>query len=336
MCRQLSRMGVFGVPRTVRRGLSEQHKGTGNVYACVEGGIHEPGNTSMPTNHRCILALALLSTSCAAHAVDRIGVAFVHGTGKQTNATVDYWQPEIIATVRGGLSDPADLTVINCDFDQYMWKPEAAGCLAAQLTGFISQRGITRLHVITHSNGGNMMRWILSNPTFDARYPPIINAVARVTALAPSSAGTPLADAVVNGTTFEVALGWLLGYTSDAVRMQQVAQMQAYNAQQLFGTAGRPALPRPFRAVVGSDVDSSPLDPSSRCGGYALNLGLEFTQNWLQSCSDGFLDCSSQRAAGTTWFVDTARTEGAEPLSHNQSRCECFGLGRILRDDLAK
>ena len=275
-------------------------------------------------------ALAALSSVCNANT----GVAFVHGTGKQTNATADYWTSGFVNNVRGGLPNSANYVVINCDFTKYMWDNAAAGCLATQLTNFINSKGITRLIVITHSNGGNVMRWIMSNPTWDSRYPNIIAKTVRVNALAPSSAGTPLADAVINGNIFEGVLGWLLGYKNDAVRQQQVASMATYNAQNLYGTAGRPALPKPFRAVVGSDVESAVWDSNSYCGGYAANVGLEFTQNWLSSCSDGFLECSSQKAAGTTWFTDKARTQGAEPLSHNQSRRECFGLGTLLRNDL--
>jgi len=290
----------------------------------------------MHSTARRIFALALLVGVPPAQASEVLGVAFVHGTGLHTNATRDYWQPGIIDSVRQGLPDRRNHVVINCDFDQYMWKPNAAGCLADQLTGFIDRRGITQLVVITHSNGGNVMRWILSNPTYDRRYPKIIRTVRKVTALAPSSAGTPLADAAINGSTFETLLGWLLGKRNDAVRQQQVAHMATYNAQNLYGSAGRPALPTPFRAVVGSDVDSSPTDTDSYCGGYAANLGLEITRNWLSSCSDGFLDCSSQQAAGSVWFTDTARTRGAEPLSHNQSRRGCFGLGTLLRNDLTQ
>ena len=65
-----------------------------------------------------------------------------------------------------------------------------------------------------------------------------------------------------------------------------------------------------------------------------LNLGLETTQNWLASCSDGFLNCTSQAGAGSVWFYDTSVTVGAEPLSHAQSRRKCFGLDVILRNDL--
>ena len=277
-----------------------------------------------------LAALAVVSSVCNANT----GVAFVHGTGKQTNATADYWKPEFVNNVRGGLVDPNNYVVINCDFTKYMWDTAAAGCLAGQLTTFINNRGITRLIVITHSNGGNVMRWILSNPTWDSRYPNIISKTVRVNALAPSSAGTPLADAVIAGNVFESALGWLLGYKNDAVRMQQTSWMASYNANWLLGTSGRPALPKTFRSVVGTDVDSAIWDGDSYCGGYAENVGLETTQLWLNSCSDGFLNCSSQSAAGSVWFQDKSRMAGSEPLSHNQSRRACFGLDSILRTDM--
>ncbi|MFN4291795.1 MAG: hypothetical protein ACK4E7_13085 [Permianibacter sp.] len=262
------------------------------------------------------------------------GVAFVHGTGDHRSDAWDYWGGDFINSVRQGLPDQSKYVVVNCDFSQYMWTSGAAGCLAGQLTTFISNHGITDMVIITHSNGGNVVRWILSNPTWDSRYPNIISKIRWVNALAPSSLGTPLADAVMNGNVFEQSLGWLLGYKSDAVRQQQVSWMATYNANNLYGTSGRPALPKGFWNVVGTDVDSAIWDSDSYCGGYTLNLGLETTQNWLDSCSDGFLNCSSQRGAGTLWFNDKSRTNGSEPLSHNQSRKKCFGLDVILRNDL--
>jgi hypothetical protein len=278
------------------------------------------------------LAGALLLPGLA-HAA-AVGVAFVHGTGKQTNALADYWTPAFVDSVRAGLPNPANYVVINCDFEQYAWDPEAAGCLAAQLTTFINNRAITEMVVITHSNGGNVVRWILSNPTYDSRYPKIIKTIKWVDALAPSSLGTPLADAVTAGNAFEKSLGWLLGYKSEAVVMQQTSHMAYYNANWLYGTAGRPALPKELWAVVGTDVDSSPLDSDSYCGGYSLNVGLETTQNWLDDCSDGFLNCSSQGGAGYVWFYDTDYTADGEPLSHAQSRRDCFWLDQYLREDV--
>ncbi|MEL7061250.1 MAG: hypothetical protein AAGN46_14605 [Acidobacteriota bacterium] len=281
-----------------------------------------------------LLAVVSLVCALAAPAFGNTGVAFVHGTGEQTDALNDYWTREMVDSVRQGLPNSANYTVINCDFEQYMWDSAAAGCLAGQLTSFINSRNITDLVVITHSNGGNVMRWILSNPGWDSRYPNIIDKTRWVNALAASSLGTPLADAVMNGTIFEAALGWLLGYQNDAVRMQQESWMAYYNANYLLGTAGRPSLPRGFWNVVGTDVETAIWDGDSYCGGYTLNLGLEITQAWLSGCSDGFLECTSQAGAGSVWFYDTSRTRGAEPLSHNQSRRKCFNLDVILRNDL--
>ena len=280
------------------------------------------------------IILGLVMGLAASTAVANTGVAFVHGTGKQTDALNAYWTAANVNSIRQGLPNQANYVVINCDFEQYMWHSAAAGCLAGQLTSFISTKAITDLVVITHSNGGNVMRWIMSNPTYDARYPNIISKIRWVNALAPSSAGTPLANAVIAGNVFESSLGWLLGYKSDAVRQQQTSWMATYNANNLYGTVGRPALPKGFWAVVGTDVDTAVWDGDSYCGGWFENLGLETTQLWLNSCSDGFLDCSSQSAAGRVWFQDKSRMAGAEPLSHNQSRRQCFGLDVILRNDV--
>ncbi|WP_199611016.1 hypothetical protein [Flocculibacter collagenilyticus] len=275
-----------------------------------------------------VVALSLASSIASANT----GLALIHGTGKQTNAYDDYWTGDFINSVKKGLPNESLVTVINCDFEQYMWDVRAAGCVADQVSSFMAQKQITDLKVITHSNGGNVMRWIMSNPTWDSRYPNIIDKTSRVIALAPSSGGTPLADAAIAGNVFESVVGWLVGVKNDAVRMQQVGWMANYNQDWLFGTAGRPSLPKTFEAVVGSDVDSAVWDGDSYCGGYHNQVGLEVTQNWLNSCSDGFLECSSQSAAGSTWFVDKQKTKGQEPLSHQQSRRKCFDLDKLIRD----
>ncbi len=281
-----------------------------------------------------MILMLLLALACTSAAAATTGVALVHGTGDQTDAYHDYWQAEMVEGIRNGLTDRNNLLVVNCDFTQYMWDSRAAGCLAGQLDGFIRSRHIDRLVVITHSNGGNVMRWILSNPTWDARYPNIIRHTVKVDAIAASSAGTPLADAVIAGNVFESTLGWLLGYKNDAVRQQQVGWMATYNQQYLLGTSGRPALPTPFRDVVGTDVVSAVWASQAYCGGYADSVGLEITQNWLSSCSDGFIDCSSASAAGTLWFKDKQRTSNGYVLNHNQSRRACFGLESILANDI--
>ena len=262
------------------------------------------------------------------------GVAFVHGTGSQTDALSDYWTNSFVNSVSQGLSDTDNSVVINCDFEQYMWDSAAAGCLADELYGFVTDNDINDLVVITHSNGGNVMRWILSNPTWDERYPTIIERTRWVNALAPSSLGTPLAEAVMQGNVFESVLGWILGYQNDAVRMQQPSWMATYNNDWLLGTAGQPNLPVGFWNVVGTDVHAAVWNGGSYCGGYQYQAALAVTQLWLDGCSDGFLECSSQAGAGTVWFNDEEATDSGRYLSHHQSRRECHGLDVILRNDL--
>ncbi len=280
---------------------------------------------------RALAVLAFLAAP-AAHALT--GVAFVHGTGEQSDALNDYWTADMVNSVSAGLDSPDRHVVINCDFEQYMWEDEAAGCLADQLHDFVVSENVNDLVVITHSNGGNVMRWILSNPTWDSRYPEIIERTRWVNALAPSSKGTPLANAVMEGNVFESTLGWLLGYQNDAVAMQQTHWMAHYNDNWLYGTTDRPQLPRGFWSVVGSDVNAAVWSSAAYCGGYTQSVGLNITQSWLDSCSDGFLDCSSQSGAGSPWFVDVDAVEGGNVLNHNQSRRPCFGLDGILRNDL--
>lgn len=278
--------------------------------------------------------LAVLLLGAPLSALAATGVALVHGTGHQSDAYNDYWTSGMVESIRQGLPASSNLVVINCNFEKYMWDDAAAGCLATQLYNFVTAMNIDDLVVITHSNGGNVMRWILSNPTWDSRYPAIIDSIRWVNVLAASSAGTPLADAVMSGNVFEASVGWLLGYQNDAVRMQQTSWMAYYNDSWLLGTSGRPSLPVGFWNVVGTDVETAVWDSDSYCGGYSENLGLEITQEWLDGCSDGFLNCSSQNAAGRLWFYDYARTNGGEPLSHNQSRRKCFNLDVILRNDI--
>ncbi|MCW8092322.1 hypothetical protein [Alteromonas sp. ASW11-130] len=276
------------------------------------------------------LLLFFLLGAFSAHA--NYGVAFVHGTGTQNDALNNYWKSEFVNSVMSG--NGSRYIVINCDFEKNMWDAAATGCLASQLTQFIQSQGITQMYVITHSHGGNMMRWMMSNPTTDSRFPGIIDRITNVTAIAASSAGTPLANAVINGNVFESVLGWILGYQSEAVKQQQTSWMSYYNNTYLLGTSGRPSLPKPFKNIVGTDVDSAIWDGDSYCAGYQNQVALEFTQNWLNSCSDGFIECSSQEAAGTLWFRDKQRTKGREPLSHQQSRRKCFNLDSIIRDDI--
>lgn len=264
------------------------------------------------------------------------GIAFVHGTrDHREDAYGVYWKVDFIQNITQGLAEPENHYVVHCDFNRYMWHEDAANCVADQLLAFIADKNISSLTVYSHSDGGNIMRWILSNPTYDRRYLTLTHKIKQVIAIAPSSGGTPLADEVLNGGVFESSLAWLLGYNADSVKQQRVGDMLLFNQELLLGSKGRPSLSIPFKVIVGTDVRASPFSSSSYCNGYLLNTGLKLARLYLDQCSDGFLNCSSQAMAGDVWFYDIDKTERNIPLSHNQSRHSCFGLDKILISALA-
>ncbi|KTD02500.1 hypothetical protein OQJ19_13775 [Fluoribacter gormanii] len=266
-----------------------------------------------------------------AYGYGNLGIAFVHGTNDhREDAEGNYWKTDFIQNIAQALPNPENYYVVHCDYSKYMWDEDAAGCTANQLLEFINHKKIDSLVLYTHSNGGNVMRWILSNPTYDKRYMQLKSKIKHIVALAPSSGGTPLADMLLNGGLFEASLSWLLGYTGEAVKQQRIGDMHIYNEELLFGTKNRPSLPVPFNSVIGTDVISSPLSSASYCNGYLLNSGLRLAKIYLDSCADGFLNCSSQTAAGSVWFYDKEKTDDQTTLSHNQSRHSCFGLDKIL------
>jgi len=259
------------------------------------------------------------------------GIAFVHGTkDHREDAYGGYWKVDFIQSIAQALDKPQNHYVVHCDFSQYMWHEDAANCVTEQLLQFIDENKISSLTVYTHSDGGNIIRWILSNPTYDSRYLTLKNKIKQVIAIAPSSGGTVLADEVLNGGIFETSMAWLLGYLSDAVKQQRVGDMLIYNEELLLGSNGRPSLSVPFKVIVGSEVVASPFNSTSYCNGYILNSGLKIARLYLDKCADGYLNCTSQALAGDVWFYDTEKTENSSPLNHNQSRHSCFGLEKIL------
>lgn len=282
----------------------------------------------------CLIILSVTAFSLQKSS-ENYGIAFLHGTNDhRQDAESEYWKNDFTNSVAEVLAKPENKLVLHCNFTHYMWEEAASGCVANQLLQFIDDKKITKLILYTHSNGGNVIRWILSNPTYDPRFLRLTKIIHQVNAIAPSSGGTILADDAVDGSQFEAGLSWLLGYNNNAVKQQRIVDMAIYNDEVLFGTKGRPSLPTSFRAVIGTDVAASPFIPTSYCNGYLLNAGLKVTKGYLEKCADGYLDCSSQIQAGSIWFYDYQKTNDHSTLSHNQSRHSCSGFEQILRNDL--
>ena len=126
------------------------------------------------------------------------------------DADIEYWKKDFTEAVAGVLSQPDNKFIVHCDFTHYMWDEATSGCVADQLLQFIDEKKITKLVIYTHSNGGNVARWILSNPTYDPRFMRLSKIIKQVIAIAPSSGGTSLADDAIDGTHFEDRTGLVI------------------------------------------------------------------------------------------------------------------------------
>ncbi|MDN5898258.1 MAG: hypothetical protein L0H35_06325, partial [Psychrobacter sp.] len=143
----------------------------------------------------CLLVAASMQTITA---YAQKGIVFVHGTrDHRIDAEGIYWKVDFLEQVRNQLDNPAHFLVTGCDFSQYMWHEDSAGCITDQIIGFMTEQKLDAVSVYTHSHGSNVMRFILSNPTYDPRSLKVQQAVDQLIAVAPSSEGTPLADEVL-------------------------------------------------------------------------------------------------------------------------------------------
>jgi triacylglycerol esterase/lipase EstA (alpha/beta hydrolase family) len=116
--------------------------------------------------YRILTLLALLLTPAA---FAKTGVVFIHGKGgadlAQASVARAYWGDDMIRATTKGYTIP--YLVCSYDGTQYMWV--AAGTVAGQITTWMNANAIDDIVIETHSFGGVVIRWILSNPTYDSR-----------------------------------------------------------------------------------------------------------------------------------------------------------------------
>src|SRR4030095_5454223 len=107
----------------------------------------------------------------------RAGAVFIHGKGGAdlANASVAraYWGEDMLRASTKNWSVP--YLVVHYDGTQFMWV--AGDTVAEQIPTWMLANGVDDIVVNTHSFGGVVFRWILSNPTWDARYQPVIDGV---------------------------------------------------------------------------------------------------------------------------------------------------------------
>jgi hypothetical protein len=244
-----------------------------------------------------MLGLFLVMLGFSMVAFPATGAAFVHGKGDGSLAGAsvawDYWTTDMLRASTNNWAVP--YKVCHYDGRDYMWI--AADTVAGQLYDFITQNNITDLVINTHSFGGVVIRWIFSNPTWDSRYPTIINATRWVNTIAGPHKGSEAADlaGTLSGSWLTSWLVSLLNQDYDSTFNCQTSWMDYYNTNWLYGTSGRPALPKSFYTISGWGLWN---DWCTECIGLATLSGIA----GLPGEDDGMVAEYSAESIGSLWF----------------------------------
>ena len=266
---------------------------------------------------------ALLLTGLLAAPLEaRTGVVFVHGKGGSDLASESvaraYWGDDMIRATTKGYAIPH--LVAHYDGTQYMWV--AAGQVAGQITTWMNANAIDDIVVETHSFGGVVMRWLLSNPTYDARYPAIISRVRWVNSIAPPNKGSEAADlaGTLSGSWLTGWLVSLVGQDNDSTRNCRTDWMAYYNQYYLKGTSGRPALPRTVYNIAGTGLWND--------FAHAEDYGLATLSGiaGMPGEDDGMVSQYSAQGAGVVWFTTAAN-------HHHNRRNDYRKIGDALATD---
>lgn len=267
-----------------------------------------------------LAAAALLLAAAPASA--RTGVVFVHGKGgadlaNQSTANA-YWGTDMIRATTKGYAIP--YLVCHYDGTQAMWT--AAGQVAGQITTWMNANGIDDIVVETHSFGGVVIRWMLSNPTYDSRYQPILSRIRWVNAIAPPNKGSEAANlaGTLSGSWLTGWLVDLVGQNNASTRNCTTSSMAYYNQYYLKGTSGRPSLPRSYYNIAGTGLWND--FAHSEDYGLATLSGVA----GMPGEDDGMVSQYSAQGAGTVWFTTLAN-------HHHNRRNDYRKIGDSLATD---
>jgi len=254
----------------------------------------------MAVMKRIAVVVALLLSAAIAEA--KTGVVFIHGKGGTDLANPSvaraYWTDDMIRATTKGYTLP--YLVCSYDGTQYMWV--AAGQVAGEIYNWMNANAIDDIVIETHSFGGIVIRWILSNPTYDSRYQPIINRIRWVNSIAPPNKGSEAAD--LAGTLSGSWLtGWLIdlvGQKNNATTNCTTSSMAYYNQYYLKGTSGRPSLPKTIYNIAGYGLWND--FAHSEDYGLATLSGIA----GVPGEDDGMVAQYSAQAVGVVWFTTEA------------------------------
>lgn len=267
------------------------------------------------------LACLLLSGAAAA----KTGVVFIHGKGGSDLANAStaraYWTEAMISATTKGNSIPS--LVCHYDGTQIMWV--AAGQVAGQITAWMTANAIDDIVVETHSFGGVVIRWILSSPTYDSRYPAIISRIRWVNSIAPPNKGSEAANlaGTLSGSWLTGWLVDLVGQNNDSTKNCQTSWMAYYNQYYLKGTSGRPALPKTVYNIAGTGLWN---DYFTKFHSEDIGLATLSGIAGLPGEDDGMVAQYSAQSVGTAWILTDAN-------HHHNRRNDYRPVGSWLATD---
>lgn len=269
---------------------------------------------------RGLAPLLLLALGSLAEA--KTGVVFIHGKGGTDLASESvaraYWTDDMIRATTKNYAIPH--LICHYDGTQYMWV--AAGVVAGQITTWMNANAITDIVIETHSFGGVVTRWLLSNPSYDSRYQAIISKVRWVNSIAPPNKGSEAADlaGTLSGSWLTGWLVTLVGQNNDSTRNCRTDWMAYYNQYYLKGTSGRPALPKPLYNIAGTGLWNDFV--------HAEDYGLATLSGvaGMPGEDDGMVSQYSAQGAGTVWFTTAAN-------HHHNRRNDYKKIGDTLATD---
>ena len=258
----------------------------------------------------------------ASPAEARPGAVFIHGAGNNFVNDVAgaraYWTEDMLRASTRNWTVP--YLVVHYDSNQIMWT--AAGQVAGQIYDWMNANAIDDIVVNTHSFGGTVIRWIMSNPGWDSRYPAITARIRWVNTIAAPHKGSEAANlaGTLSGTWLTGWLVNLVGYNTDAIKNCRTDWMAYYNQYYLFGTAGRPALPRSIYTIAGTGLWND--FAHSEDYGLATLSGVA----GMPGEDDGMVSQYSAQGVGVVWFTTAAN-------HHHNRRNDYRKIGDALGSD---
>lgn len=252
----------------------------------------------------------------------KTGVVLVHGKGgadlANASTALAYWTSPMVAAVTKNYAVPS--LVCHYDGTQYMWV--AGDQVASQIAAFVTAQGITDLVIDTHSFGGVVVRWIFSNPNRNSSYQKVVSVTRWVNTIAAPQKGSEAADlaGTLSGSWLTGWLVSLVGENTDSTKNCRTDVMAYYNQYWLYGTTGRPALPKTFYSISGWGLFND--------WAHAEDYGLAALSAvaGLPGEDDGMVAEYSAEAVGTLWF----RTEANH---HHNRRNDFKPVGTYLSYD---